>query len=198
MLGSLPVHVLASKDRKGRFAVPSAHDGFFVPEPGEHLARFLEAGKQDGRPCLHVPGGLVVPALHGLAFNQPPPPSIVPPMLLLAIRTGDEIAARLAVESTAHIAILRSLVAAAQRDILAYTVNTIAEEFEYSEPSSARRAVRKGRKLWLRLGAWPWSFGEPDFSGSWWQDPGTVERLLDWRTGLSRRQRERRLRPITT
>ncbi len=199
MTNSVPVQRPADKDRKGRFAVPPSARAFFVPKPGPHLARFIQDGRRAGRPCLHVPDGLVVPAalnvpdglvvpaLHGIAFNRPPPPATMPRAVLVAIRWGDPDAAWLAIENQRNAATLRRLIVATQRDILALTIPEITELFEYSDASSTRRTARQGRVLWRKLGAWPWcDFGERlDYSEDWWQHEGTVERLLDWRTGLS-------------
>jgi len=54
--------------------------------------------------------------------------------------------------------VLRSLVAAAARDITGESTEAIAEFFGYADKRSVRRAVAAGRTRWVRLGAWPWTY----------------------------------------
>ncbi|HET6999211.1 MAG TPA: hypothetical protein VFI03_11530 [Solirubrobacterales bacterium] len=50
-------------------------------------------------------------------------------------------------------------------------------------PSEAKRAVREGRKLLHRLGAWPWAHAEAGrlhLHPGWWTQPGFLDPLRSW------------------
>jgi hypothetical protein len=162
------------------------------------LTRFLQDGQRAGRRVLHladgfVDGGLVVPLLGWTAeANHPPVPATMPLPVLVAIRTGDPEAGSLAIRDRSARAVLKRLVAAAQRDVRALSMSEVNDDLVLSDRSAARRLAREGRLLWRQLGAWPW-WQSPTgpLPTEWWREPHAVETLFLWRFGSRQLMRDR-------
>jgi hypothetical protein len=168
-------------DRKSRFC---------VPPPGDGLVRFINEGREAGRPIWHAADDLAIPALTWTSefhkVRSGPPPSLIPRTVLVAIRTGDNDAWALAIANERSVDVLRRLTAAAWRDVLGLSMGEVAElypnaELEVDRKRSARRGANAGSDLWVRLGAWPWwgasSWGSAD------PEAWRAESLLQWRYG---------------
>ncbi|HEY4896451.1 MAG TPA: hypothetical protein VII01_10210 [Solirubrobacteraceae bacterium] len=160
------------------------------------LATFLERARDEGRPVWHVTDHVVVPRLYWTVQGSRPnvSPAQLPRTVLIFLKTGDPDAS-LAIKAKSEARVLDRLTAAVMRDVLTLTPEHITDCLGYKNRGEAKKLAREGRELWRRLGAWPWwDFGEglDTLRAGWWEDLGTVERLHDWRTGSSRRQREGR------
>jgi hypothetical protein len=150
-----------------------------VGPPGPELAQKIALGLRRGRPGYwigKVPGSdrpLGIPKATTIRFTPagkhdfcPPvesPLAVLPHSLVLALETQDPIAFQQLGKNNYDLG--RYLYAAALRDILGLTEEEIAEPLgfggEDSLERSARRVVSQGRKLWFRVGAWPWWYFEP-------------------------------------
>lgn len=155
---------------------PRSHKDEFLREvgpPGPALAQKIAVGLHRGRPgCWigRVPGSgrpLGVPNATLIRFTETGSHAFCPPVesplavlthpLVLALETQDPIAFQELGKNDYDLG--RYLYAAALRDILGRTEDEIAQLLGFNgadRERSARRAVSRGRKLWSRIGGWPW------------------------------------------
>jgi hypothetical protein len=161
---------------------------FTVPTPGLELVGFLRQHEKNSA-VYYTADGIVVPRMLWTAEADHHPNSLS----TVATRTGDLLAAGLALENEQEVATLRYLAVAAQRDILGMSENDIADRFAYNlddqgEPTrkeperSVRRAAERGRQKWSKLGAWPWWCCRPPspLPQDWWSEPAISEALARW------------------
>jgi hypothetical protein len=153
---------------------------------------FLLDGQREGRPVLFSWEGLPVPRLKWTSEDHERPLAL-PQAAWVAVRTEDpdafDLAYGMALENERVRAPLRFLAAAALRDICAWGPEEITAELFRDDPKSAKRAAKRGRLLWARLGAWPWWGAHHWFSQSpgsalpaaWWENSAATEALHDWR-----------------
>jgi hypothetical protein len=170
------------KDRGAAISVPC----------GAGLERVLDDGEQAHRRVLYSADGIVLPLLGWTAEASCDPPELPTPSLL-AVRTGVDLAWRLAIEKESSRRALRALAAAAFRDIADLGEEDVAGRLGFGSPEAARRAARRGRRLWAVMGAWPW-WGSHYWFGcragevlppDWRRRDGAWKSLAIWRYGLT-------------
>ncbi len=167
---------------------PAAFSG---PELGEPLARFFDKASDRGRPVWHAMPEMVVPRIYG--GDPQLPTSKMPHRVLAFLETGNP---RVLIDiAPGEDRVLCQLAAAVARDLLVSSPEEITNRLSYENREEAGKLAREGRRLWRRLGAWPWCAIDTR-SSSWWLQTLAVELLHDWCTGLSRQQREMRMRAI--
>lgn len=173
--------------------------------PVEQLPETIEAAARSGRPVwVFPPWPLPENRLHRrlqvprLEFATPGAKSLPEARLavhedaLLALETGHEIAFRRAYANSTSNAQLRSLVAAALRDIYDDPLDsrehdmTVCGLLGFSNERTASDSILRGRKLWVLLAAWPW--WALDYKGgrlpkNWRTLPRVAEAFAMWRSG---------------
>jgi len=158
---------------------------FFVPEPGFSLARFLGEARSEGRPVWHLTDEVTVPRLDWTGEGGRPKlaPSKMPPVVLAFLSTGDSNALR-ALTSRSERRVLDRLTAAVMRDLFDRSPEEITDWLGYENKGEAKKLAREGRRLWGRLGAWPWWGLTPGVPPDrWWEQPVVVELLARWYLG---------------
>jgi hypothetical protein len=184
------------------------NDAKSVP-PGPKLAALIDSAICRDRPGCWIgrlPGSdrrLGVPNVRAVRFTEsgrhklsPPVESllaVLPHRLVLVLESWDPVAFQ-QLRPQDHSA-GRRLYAAALRDILGLPKEEVAKQCGYGGEDlgmrKAREAISRGRKLWSRVGAWPWWYFEPAGQPprNWHAHGGNVildAALLTWETGRMR------------
>ena len=171
---------------------------FYVPLPideGKEYAALAAIYGQVGGPPLKIP------RLDFTVQARRPATHVAGP-LVVALETGHPTALYLALENERSCAKLGDLAVAVFRDLLEVPLTELEEVLGYEEEGSVRRAVRRGRRSWAKLSAWPWwcfgPEGRPakDWRSGDWRSGSRAQSALDhWRdpraSNLERRARRR-------
>ncbi|HEX7630210.1 MAG TPA: hypothetical protein VF431_07695 [Candidatus Methylomirabilis sp.] len=179
--------------------------------PGSELLALIKhmARQGCGRPVYRALDGIVIPGLRGTAewhrHSRDPLNYHLRPEVAGYLDTGHPFAAESAMGKPHAIAQLRQLMVAVWKDLGAETADVIYNHL--GDTKDDRRAAqdvyrdaRKGRSLWVKLGAWPWwpisaayADGEDGPLGlgrglpaKWWELPRVIATFEAWRTGSQR------------
>jgi hypothetical protein len=172
----------------------------FAIIPGPKLIETIARAAGAGRPSWSL-DGIVVPRLEQVPIVQPSgrrvlrTPREMSPLAQTLL--GNNIRAALDSHQEVNLARdyaeqdtraeLRALASAARHDVLLWPVSskqhrdTISAAYGFEDDSSAHRAMRRGRRTWASLAAWPWwATGGDTLLRGWWAHPRVLDTLEAW------------------